>query len=936
MKYPIFLFLFTFFFLSPPLEAKTVRYKWEQQYYGLLKGQQSLLFSREMRNSKLAFADIDGDGDQDVFMGKANGEIAFFENQGTEKKPNFVLLTQQYKAIFELRKKGKKIKVWNQIDVGENSAPFLVDIDNDGDYDLFIGSNDGRIWQFENQGNNLIPVFKLITPKFENILVGKNSAPVFYDVNLQRKFDLLIGTVDGKVWLFYNEGTRFKPDFKSKEPTKVVDFGLETHASPSLFDWDNDQDLDMLVGQKNGTLSLYINEGDRFFPNWKLKEDKFQQIDIGGESAPVFVDLDHDQDPDMVIGSANPTVSYYENRIQGGNHVLWNITTNLFHFNKLVITGNRASIAAGDLDGDKDLDLIVGEKTGNLNYFENKTKTNVPDWELITEDLIFMTGMENSAPTLGDLDQDGDLDLLIGDKQGRIAFVENTGNKNSPKWQLRDKTYFRIDVGSNAVPRLLDIDKDGDLDLLIGNFTGRVILYLNKGTPKEPLFALEATRFASAKAERNAVPSFFDWNQDQLPDLILGDAQGKLQLYLNPGPDAKDTVNWPLDTEPLSTFDVSALSHPIFDDFDGDGAPDLLIGNEEGDFLLYLNKGTETEDQALQVVVDNSIDQKAGSLVVENVEGPIELDITEEVTSELEDEGSLEPLDLSLSTLGREEQQFIDPKWVRVATPLLSNRHIRRSSPTFGDLDQDGDFDLIVGTSTGKLFYFENEGSDKEWDFKEKSNDFLKIRGVINTAPLLIDLDQDGDLDLLVGTGSGQLLLYVNQGSSEKANFVLDKAAFHRIWLGKNSRPGVLDLNNDNILDILVGNLWGKLIYIQNEADRFAVIRRDYQAMDVGIGSTPNLADINNDNQLELMVGSDAGPIHFYRNSGPGYSGQWELLPHWGGEQNFAKGTSPTAVDLDNDGDLDLVTGSDVGVIFLYRNDAIIHELDEQNNLEEP
>ncbi len=914
---------------APNAFAKTVKYKWQQQYYGQQAGKQSLLFARQMPNSKLAFADIDGDGDQDVFMGQKNGEIAYFENKGSDIKPEFVLITQQYKAIFELKKKGRKVQVWNKIDIGERSAPFLVDIDFDGDYDLFIGTAEGRIWHFENRGNNLIPVFKLVSAKFQNITIGKNLVPIFFDVNLSRKFDLLVGSVDGKVWLYTNNGTRKKPDFKSSKPVNVVTFGLETHAAPGLVDWDGDQDLDLVVGSKNGTLTLFTNEGDRFFPDWKLSEERFQRIDIGGESAPVFMDLDGDHDDDMVIGSANPTASLYENRTQAGAHVLWNITTNLFNFNKLVITGTRGSIATGDLDGDKDLDLIVGETTGNLNYFENISKTKAPDWILKTEDLIYMTGMKNSAPTLGDLDGDGDLDLLIGERSGQVAFVENIGTPQKPEWKLQDKTYFQIDVGSNAVPRLHDYDKDGDLDLFVGNFTGRVILYKNKGTKKAPIFALESTRFASAKVERNSVPAFFDWNQDQFLDLVLGGLDGKLMLHMSPSAETKDNLNWEVDDKSLMTFEVDSLAHPIFDDFNGDGDPDLLIGNDEGDFLLYLNMGVEKEDEALQVIVDNSIDSKSGSLVVENVEGPIELDISEDVEQDEEEELEITEESMAIGQI-QEEIQVVDPKWVRVSIPLIRNDRIRRSTPTFGDLDLDGDLDMLVGTRTGNVFYFENVGNDQEWEFTERSDDYLKTKHLRNTSPLLTDLDQDGDLDLILGAYSGQLSYYQNQGTNEEPRFVLDKAFFRNLWIGENAKPAVLDLNGDSVLDLLIGNLWGKLIYVKNDSDRFVIIRRDYQLVDIGIGSTPAFSDLNNSGKPELLLGSDAGPVYFLRNTQDNYSGKWELLEDYGGKMHFPKGSTPVGFDLDADGDKDLITGSDVGLIFMYRNDAITRELDEE------
>ena len=122
-------------------------------------------------------------------------------------------------------------------------------------------------------------------------------------MNLSRKFDLLVGAVDGKVWLYTNEGTRTKPNFRNSEPKNVVTLGLETHAAPGLLDWDGDEDLDLIVGSKNGTLTLFLNEGDRFFPDWKLKEERFQRIDIGGESSPMFMDLDGDLDDDMVAAA---------------------------------------------------------------------------------------------------------------------------------------------------------------------------------------------------------------------------------------------------------------------------------------------------------------------------------------------------------------------------------------------------------------------------------------------------------------------------------------------------------------------------------------------------------------------------------------------------------------------------------------------------------
>jgi len=903
-------------------EEQELKYKWQQKYYSTVNNTKSLLYSHEMRNSKLAFVDIDGDGDKDIFVGQNNGEIAFFENQGTRKVPKFELITQQYKAIFEIKKAGRKIKIRNVINVGGRSAPTFIDIDYDGDFDLFIGSVDGRIWYFENQGNNLIPVFKLITSKYAGIQIGKNSVPLFADINLQRKFDLIVGTVKGEVWLYINDGTRKKAHFNTKAVRQIAQLGLETHASPGLFDWDEDGDLDLLVGQKNGTLSLFMNEGTVFSPKWQFTEQAFLLIDIGGESSPHFVDIDGDNDPDLVIGSANPTVFLFDNRIREGKRTMWNLTTNLFNFHKLVVTGDRGSITAGDIDGDGDLDLVVGEKNGNLNYYVNNGSAKEPNWILKSEELMFITGMQNSAPAFGDMDGDGDLDLLVGEKQGQIAFIENIGTPKKPVWNLKSKSFFQIDVGSNSVPRLFDIENDGDLDLLIGNFAGRVILYVNDGKKNEPHFSVQSTRFGSAKVGRNAVPTFFDWNQDKFPDMLVGANNGKVQLFLSPGKTGDNNTPWQIHDKAFFTFNVYSLCHPLISDFNGDNKLDLLLGNKNGDFVLYINEGIEKVKKDVKAVNDNSIDQQEGSLVVEDVEGPVEIEIEEEIDNpEDENQEDFISTEVEESTI-----KIIDPQFSKVGISLVQNETISKSTPTLGDLDQDGDLDLLVGSSSGAVFYYENQGTENEWDFKLVSEDYVKTKNMANTAPVLNDIDQDGDMDLIIGTQSGKLWLFNNQGSSESPNFVLETDFFKNLWLEREVKPAVIDLDDDGVHDIIAGNFGGHLVFVKNDSSRFFIVRRDYQKIDAGINSAPSMADLNNNGNLEMMVGSDSGKIYFFRNEKEDYQGKWKLIPKYGNNIHFLQGSSPTAYDLDNDNDVDLIVGSEAGRVMLYKNNAIIRD----------
>ena len=908
---------------------KIPKYKWEQQYYGTLNGETSLIFAHETPLSKLAFADIDDDGDMDTFMGHKNGEIAFYENVGSADNPKYLLITQQYKAIFETGRQGKRVQVRDVINVKGRSAPFLIDIDYDGDLDLFVGSEGGSIWHFDNVGNNLVPVFKLVATSYQGLSPGRNTVPLFADINLKRKFDLLVGTENGEVWLYYNEGTRKRADFQTRPPVMIADLGLETHAAPGLVDWDDDGDLDLVVGQNNGTLTLFRNAGDRFFPLFEFAEENFQQIDIGGESAPYFIDMDGDNDNDLVLGSANPTVFLYENRFHNKKRVLWNRSTNLFKFHKLIVAGRRSSMTMGDLDDDGDLDMITGEERGNLNYYRNQGTAKKPDWVLVTEELLFATGMKKSAPELGDIDGDGDLDLLVGGQQGHISFVENTGDRNNPKWELRDKTFFQIDVGSNSVPRLRDIDNDGDPDLIVGNWVGTINLYLNHGSGSDPSFILESTRYSAAKVTNNSVPAFFDWNEDNFSDLVLGGAEGRLSLMISPGGPSAFTSHWSTNNEVLYAFDVYSLSHPIMRDYNGDNQTDLIIGNSNGDFLLFLNKGKEGSEDQKAISIDNTVEQE-GSLVVEDLELSEELSIEQVLATgaSADDEEIYEeetpPFD------EKPAKPNVDPLFVRIEKPLVFNRDIRRSAPSFGDLDHDGDYDLVVGSESGKIHYYRNVGDETFWEFKPIIVDLPNVKNVRNATPTLFDIDHDSDLDILMGTKSGKLHLFENRGSAENFRFLEDSGIFAKLWLRGDSKPSVVDLDKDEIPDLIVGNFLGKLVHIQNDFGTFSIRRRDYKNIDVDIGSAPHFADLNNSGHLELIVGSDEGNIHFFRNGQPDYAGDWVRIPNYGENLTYPRSTVPVAVDLDRDGDLELVVGSESGAVILYRNDAIMKERIEE------
>ena len=118
---------------------------------------------------------------------------------------------------------------------------------------------------------------------------------------------------------------------------------------------------------------------------------------------------------------------------------------------------------------------------------------------------------QHSAPALVDIDGDGDLDIVSGNRSGKLELILNKGTGKKPKWIIDDLNISQIDVGSFSTPLLRDMDKDNDLDLLVGNGRGLIIYYENKGSKEEAQFVLRNTRMTGIQMKSNAAPTFWRW-----------------------------------------------------------------------------------------------------------------------------------------------------------------------------------------------------------------------------------------------------------------------------------------------------------------------------------------------------------------------------------------------------------------------------------------
>ena len=260
-----------------------------------------------------AFGDTDNDGDLDLVIGRIEGDVKFYyENTGSASNPSYTLRLGTPNPFAG-------------IDVGFNSAPAFVDVDNDGDMDLVIGKKSGSLAHYENTAG----VFTQIYPDspLGHVFAGSRSAPAFVDVDNDGDLDLVVGRGDGLVSYYKNTGSASNPKYDEKKfyPDNpfhdIEDVG--SNSFPAFVDTDNDGDMDLVIGRSEGDLTFYYeNTGSWdaatppvFTPSYTRREgalNPFHDIDEG--SFPAFVDTDNDGDLDLVIGRVEGDLQfYYEN-----------------------------------------------------------------------------------------------------------------------------------------------------------------------------------------------------------------------------------------------------------------------------------------------------------------------------------------------------------------------------------------------------------------------------------------------------------------------------------------------------------------------------------------------------------------------------------------------------------------------------------------------
>ncbi|WP_415409201.1 Ig-like domain-containing protein [Synechococcus sp. A10-1-5-9] len=304
---------------------------------------------------------------------------------------------------------------------------------------------------------------------------------------------------------------------------------------------------------------------------------------------------------DLVIDGIKPTVS-----TDTRTYVLE--ASNPFGISDV---GLSAKPTFADIDGDDDLDLFIANRAGNTLFFRNTAASGstAPAYAPAVTNPFGITDVGRAAsPTLTDIDDDGDLDLFIGNRAGNTLFFRNNAAPGStaPAYSQErgangEPNPFGItDVGRFAKPSFTDTDNDGDLDLFIGNLRGNTLFFRNTAAAgsTSPAYAPAATNpFGINDVGLSAAPAFTDIDGDGDLDLFIGNRDGNTVFFdNNAAPGSSDPVyNQERGANgvpnPFGITDVGFNASPAFADPDNDSDPDLFIGNAAGDTIFFRNTG---------------------------------------------------------------------------------------------------------------------------------------------------------------------------------------------------------------------------------------------------------------------------------------------------------------------------------------------------------
>jgi hypothetical protein len=504
------------------------------------------------------FFDIDNDGLMDMLIGNESGRIWHYKQvSGNE----FILISQYF----------------NNIDVGEDASPTITDIDGDGLIDLIIGSNN-TIERFEQDSVGSYH-FSKIEGELVDSNIGSGWAPAFEDLNNNGLLDLIICESLSNLNYFVQDSIN-APTF-SLIDENWLDWSGKVFQSPLITDLENDGLWDLLIGNIGGWIAHLVQDSLNALTFHEVTTT-FAGIKFGEHAAPQILDIDQDEKLDLYVGEYSTGLNHYEQESPGSEtYVLLN--DNVLGMRDF---GINIGYTVEDIDHDGLLDMLVSpdHDTNNYNllHYEQEQKGSL-NFTLITKNFNNIEADANQYLYLYDINGNGLLDLFIGNKIGFISRYEQD-EINSYSFSLQEEKFNNMmKVGQNAQVCFTDLDGDSLLDMIVGDGYG-YLRYYKQDNLNTLTFSYNGI-LSNIQLKYNSSPVFTDIDGDNLLDLVIGNSEGILYYYEQ---DSIHSLNFTQISDNFGDVQLQSNIIPRFADINNDGKVDILAGDKGGGITLYL------------------------------------------------------------------------------------------------------------------------------------------------------------------------------------------------------------------------------------------------------------------------------------------------------------------------------------------------------------
>lgn len=612
--------------------------------------------------------------------------------------------------------------------VGLWAWPVPCDADGDGDFDLIVSCPDkpsNGIYLFENAtgdtARNKMPVFKpgrfisktvhYVMPSYVDggmrVLTPGTEHPGFVKTGLDEKMKLPL------------EAKFHKPQGKQPKGPKM------RHNQWRYTDFDGD-----------GVLDLAVAVEDWSYYGW----DDAWSADGKWQNGPLHGWV-------YIVRNAGTTA---EPRYEAPRF--------------LDAAGKRLDVFGcpspnfEDFDGDGDLDLLCGEFLDRFTYFQNTGTRSQPAYAkgvrvTSTDGKHLRMDLEMIVPVAFDWDKDGDKDLVCGDEDGRVAFIENTGTLAVDKSPVFAKPrYFKqeadtLKCGALATPVGFDWDGDGDTDIVSGNTAGYIELFENLSGPRtaQPKWAASSRLQAGGKTFRvlagnqsiqgpaeakwgYTTLNVADWDADGLPDIVLNSITSRVQWLRNVGTRKVPELAAPQPIEVEWDGHQPALAWgwlrpegkglltqwrttPAVHDFNGDGLLDLAMLDTEG-YLAFFERAKAGGKLILKHPRRAFVDEQGKPLQLNagtaGRSGRRKLCVTD-----WDGDGRFDILLNSANADFLKQVGQSGGNWIMKNAGTLADKNIEGHdvSPTIVDFDGDTVPDFLGGAEDGRFYFLRNPRS---------------------------------------------------------------------------------------------------------------------------------------------------------------------------------------------------------------------------------